>query len=258
MAMSSRKLVSRCWFAGLLTASLIASMTSVSVAQDTAPASAASATKVPSDTDLAAAHCVIGEERFLPGDYYYCLASQSYGLQRYEYAKKFFATAASWASKPAQYVLGVMALQGDHQPVNRPLALAWWTLASERPYSTFKAAHDALYAKSSRADRREAENLLTTMRATYADAVAAPRAEQRYTRGMADLARLDKGGSKFCLAGMSPASSPVNDPDSCPTIQAVTKQIDRAAVKVFDGWSGHVTVGPLQQVNTPSHAGGAP
>jgi hypothetical protein len=151
-----------------------------------------------------------------------------------------------------------MALQGDHQAVNRPLALAWWTLASERPNSTFKAAHDALYAKSSRADRREADNLLITMRATYADAVAATRAEERYTRGMADLARLDKGGSKFCLAGMSPASSPVNDPDSCPTIQAVTKQIDHAAINVFDGWSGHVTVGPLQQVNAPSQSGGAP
>ncbi len=78
---------------------------------------------VPSDADLANTSCTSGEERFLPGDYYYCLGTQSYGAHRYQKAQKFFTTAASWASKPAQYVLGIMALNGDQQPVNRPLGL---------------------------------------------------------------------------------------------------------------------------------------
>ncbi len=131
---------------------LISGTTYAAPNQDPAPAS--STDYVPSDADLAKANCIIGEERFLPGDYYYCLGGLTYGQHNYGESTRFFTTAASWASKPAQYVLGVMALNGDHQPKNRALALAWFALASERPDSRFKAPYDEVYKASTRPNAR--------------------------------------------------------------------------------------------------------
>lgn len=210
----------------------------------------------PSDADLANTSCAIGEEKFLPADYYYCLATQSYGQQHFDRAQKFFATAASWASKQAQYVLGIMALNGDHQPVNRPLALAWLTLAAERPQSTFKAAYTSTYAGATQAERQAAEKLLVDMRPTYADATAAVRAEKRYAHGMAMLVRLSSGNGHYCMEGLTTPADPsaAGDPAQCPPIPAMTKALDQAAANVFDGWAGHVTVGALQQVGQPTVA----
>ena len=219
----------------------------------TAPPQAAD--KTSSDADLANTSCAIGEEKFLPADYYYCLATQSYGEQHFDRAQKFFATAASWASKPAQFVLGIMALNGDHQPVNRPLALAWLTLAAERPQSTFKGAYASAYAGATPAERQAAEKLLMNMRPTYADASAAVRAEKRYAQGMATLERLNAGNGHYCMEGITtPADPSGGDPTQCPPVPAMTKALDQAAAKVFDGWAGHVTVGPLQQVSAPAAA----
>jgi TPR repeat protein len=164
-------------------ACLALAMTQVSARADaqSAPAAEGASNKaVPSDAVLASGVCLIGEERVLPGDYYYCLGSVAYGEHNYQQSLRFFTTAASWASKPAQYVLGVMALHGDHQPSNRPLALAWLALAAERPNSRFKTAYDEAYAASTPGDREASRRLLASMGATYADATAAVRAEQRY------------------------------------------------------------------------------
>jgi TPR repeat protein len=220
-------------------------------AQDAqAPASASSADSVPSDADLASAHCAIGEERFLPGDYYYCLGTLTYGEHNYNESLRFFTTAASWASKPAQYVLAVMALNGDHQPRNRPLALAWLTLAAEREGSRFQAPYEQLYKASSQSERLAADGLLAKMRPTYGDATAATRAQERYIEGMKWLNRMNNGG-RICLAGMSTLDRPATDPSACATVQQVVASVDQQAASVFEGWSGHVTVGALQQVDTP-------
>ncbi|WP_232823544.1 hypothetical protein [Dyella sp. C9] len=211
-------------------------------------APAADSEPVPTDEDLANTNCAIGEEKFLPGDYYYCLGTQTYGSHRYESAQRFFTTAASWASKPAQYVLGIMALNGDHQPVNRPLALAWMALASERPNSDFQKAYQTAYAAASASERKAAQELLAKMRPIYGDSTAAVRAEKRYADGMAMLTRLSNSGGKYCMAGAGNSADPVTDPASCPQAGMVVKVVDAAAVNVFDGWVGHVQVGPLQQV----------
>jgi hypothetical protein len=219
-------------------------------AQEPAPAS--SSGYVPSDRELAAANCVIGEERFLPGDYYYCLGGMTYGEHYYAESSRFFTTAASWASKPAQYVLGVMALNGDHQPKNRALALAWFALASERPDSRFKTPYEEACRASTPTERHAADTLLEKMRPIYGDATAALRAEKRYADGMAMLARFNKGGNSYCMEGASSMASLANessvDPSQCASTQQVIKTVDRASVNVFEGWAGHVTVGDLQQV----------
>ncbi len=212
-------------------------------------------TPPPTDADLAGTRCVSGEEKFLPGDYYYCLGTQTYGLNKYATSQRFFTTAASWASKPAQYVLGIMALNGDHQPVNKPLALAWFTLASERQNSSFKQAYDTAMKGATQAEREAARKLLVTMTPVYGDATAAKRAEARYAQGMRELSRLSAKGSKYCMAGMVDPSRPIADPNGCPPIETVVKMLDAAAVNVFEGWNGHVQVGPLEQVPAPEASG---
>lgn len=197
---------------------------------------------------LSDAKCVIGMEKFLPGDYYYCLGAQNYGTEHTEAAQRFFKEAAGWASKPAQYVLGIMALNGDHQPMDRPLAYAWFTLAAERNTPRFVQPRDQLKAVLKPDELRRAEAYLADMRHTYADAVAAPRAETRYRDGMAMLK--DKAGSSYCMAGSQDfrelATGQV--PSSCQPTDQVVQFVDKQANNVFEDWTGHVSVGPLQAV----------
>lgn len=198
------------------------------------------------DQQLSDAKCAIGMEKFLPGDYFYCLGAQNYGSQHTQEAQRFFREAASWASKPAQYVLGIMALNGDHQPMDRPLAFAWFTLAAERGTPRFVQPRDQLKATLKPDEVRRADAYLADMRRTYADAVAAPRAETRYHDGMAMLK--DHAGSSYCMAGSQDFRDLATGkaPPSCPPTQTVVQFVDKQANNVFEDWTGHVTVGPLQ------------
>jgi len=228
----------------------------LSLAAETTPASAASQTTTPTDAQLADQQCSVSEEQVLPGDYYYCLGAQTYGAGHYEQSQKFFATAASWSSKPAQYILGVMAFNGDHQPVNHPLGLAWLALAAERHRADFAATYQSAYASATAEDRRGAEALLQRMRPTYADETAARRAERRYRDGMKALTRIDNYAGVHCMSGVSTTNpgasdSPSNGSVACIQTSSLLPTIDKAASKVFEGWSGHVSVEPLQQIDTP-------
>lgn len=228
----------------------------LSLAAQAPPAGAASQSTPPTDAQLADQQCSVSEEQVLPGDYYYCLGAQTYGAGHYDQSLKFFTIAASWASKPAQYILGVMATNGDHQPVNRSLGLAWLALAAERHREDFVATYQSAYASATVEDRRAAEDLLQRMRPTYADATAAKRAERRYRDGMKALTRIDNYAGIHCLSGISTTNqgasdSPSNGSVACVQTSSLLPTIDKAAAKVFEGWSGHVSVEPLQQVNTP-------
>jgi hypothetical protein len=209
----------------------------------------------PSDQQLAATKCISGMEKFLPGEYFYCLAAQSYGENKHRYADKFFKDAAGWASKPAQYVLGVMALNGDQQPVNRPLALAWFALASERHTPRFQAPYDELKAQLNPAELARADDYLVSMKKTYSDAVAAPRAEQRYRDGVRRLVGAAASGT-YCMEGVRDASQLAGGSSmdagtissltsSCVPSEVVVKYVDSKASDVFEDWSGHVTVGAV-------------
>jgi hypothetical protein len=204
----------------------------------------------------------------VPADYYYCLASQRYGKQQFGYAIRFFHEAASWGSKPAAFVLGVMALNGDHQPVNRPLALAWLTLAAERGTERFQKPYHDLKQTLSADELKESEKLLDGMR-EYRDAVAMPRAERRYADGMASLHLASMVGTT-CMQGMfdfGGLTGGTPDPTqagagpstafkmgaACPTPRQLEEKINAVAATVFEDWQGHVSVGPLQQI-PPSHS----
>ena len=219
-------------------------------------------TATPSNEQLASTKCISGMEKFVPGDYFYCLATQSYGENKHRYADKFFKEAASWASKPAQYVLGVMALNGDQQPVNRPLALAWFALASERHTPRFQAPYDELKAQLSPAEIAKSDDYLASLKKTYADAVAAPRAEERYRDGVRRLVGPAATGT-YCMAGVRDASANGGSGSmdagaisalaaSCPPSAVVVKFVDSKAADVFEDWSGHVSVGAIDPVQTRS------
>jgi hypothetical protein len=220
----------------------------VAFSQEEAPAVASTSSNAPTDQQLAAIRCPISEERFLPGDYYYCLGALNYGEHDYRNSLRFFTTAATWASKPAAYVLGTMALHGDNQPVNRPLALAWWALATERPQSRFQNDYDSLYKATTRQEHRRTEALLLKMRPLYGDEVAAKRAEARYVAGMQWLKWQNTPGRSICLAGMTDPTQNPPGSSMCPPVQQVVENIDKLASTVFEGWTGHVQVGALEQV----------
>jgi hypothetical protein len=222
-------------------------------------AQTAAANSPPTDADFASVKCAIGMEKFLPADYYYCLAGQRYGLHDYGQAQRFFHEAASWASKPAQYVLGVMALHGDQQPVDKPLALAWFALAAERHTERFSKAYQDLDAQLSAEDRRKAAKLLHDLQPRYGDATAASRAETRYRDGMR-LLRQTANQSNYCIAGMYDFRDLAGTSTGkvCPPTQVVVNQIDKTAANVFEDWHGHVTVGPLQQVPRPGRPDKSP
>lgn len=240
------------WFSLVGAALLTLGVGGTASAQDAGLPAAATSSSM-TDAQMANTRCVIGLEKFLPADYYYCLASQSYGEKNYGEAQKFFHTAASWASKPAQFVLGVMALNGDHQPVNRPLALAWISLAAERHTERFSQADAELRKHMSPREIAESDKLLRDMQSTYADATAANRAEERYRNGM-QILRSKGIGSSYCMQGMFDAAQLAGStigPDqamACPQTTTLAVQIDKKAADVFEDWHGHVTVEPLQPV----------
>lgn len=248
------------WSWVVLLALPFASRGGSAVAED-APAAAST----PSDKQLAGAKCISAMEKFLPGEYFYCVAAQNYGLNKYRYAEKFFKEAASWASKPAQYVLGVMALNGDQQSVNRPLALAWFALASERHTPRFQQPYDELRSQLSQAELAKADEYLASMKQTYGDEAAAPRAEKRYRDGVSRLVG-SAAGTTYCMEGIrdfrdlaGPGNSMESMVDSrvaspCAPGEAVARYVDGQAAQVFEDWSGHVTVGPITM--SPSAAAG--
>ena len=211
----------------------------------------------PTDRMLAESRCVIGLERFLPGDYFFCLASQSYGRHEYRDARKFYLRAARWGSKPAEFVLGTMALYGDHQPVSRPLALAWYQLAAERHTERFEKTYLALRRSMSGSERWAAAAALERLGPAYRDAVAMPRAETRYRDGMHAL-HAEGFSDNICLEGTFQASGDASPATAaqiaghCPTPVKLERSINEESVAVFEDWGGHVSIGPLQQVrNAP-------
>lgn len=220
---------------------------------------AKAADAAPSVPDLAASKCIIGMEKFLPADYYYCLAAQSYGEQHYGQARKYFSEAASWASKPAEYVLGVMALEGDHQAIDRPLALAWFALAAERHTARFEQAYQELRTQLSADELKKSAEQLQQLSPTYADSTAAQRAESRYRESMRSMQHI-AGGSAYCLDGQLNAAKTAGpgsfatlstEAATCAPVEQVSAMIDKQAGQVFEDWGGHVVVGPLRNLDSP-------
>jgi TPR repeat protein len=200
--------------------------------------------------------CPGGLERFLPGDYYFCSAAQDYWSGHMGLARENLKDAARWASKPAQYALGVMYFNGDHADRNRPLGLAWLALAAERHDPAYEPTFISAYQHVTPEELAQADAYWNDLKATYADRVAAPRAEHQFDRAYREIEwAVNFGGSVFIDGVVMPASS-VASSDNLPLQSGFTvgRLLQSQKAMYFYGYDSHVFVGdavlvPVSQVN---------
>lgn len=109
--------------------------------------------------------------------HFYALGVQALQKHEYEYATDMFKVAASWASKPAEYSLGLMYFRGDGVPTDRSLGAAWMTLAAERGDPQYVKARDAMVGLLTESEVAQANALPGEVSGIYAHKVALRRAK---------------------------------------------------------------------------------
>jgi Sel1 repeat-containing protein len=139
--------------------------------------------------------CPQGLERMLPGNYYFCEGVRSFWDGNQNAAVYNLQQAASWGSKRAQFALGVAYFNGDQLPKNRPLGLAWLTLAAERKTPIYAATQRSAIEHATEAERQQGWQEMQVLKAKYADAVALERAKTRLHREMRHLAAGSTGNT---------------------------------------------------------------
>jgi hypothetical protein len=147
--------------------------------------------------------CAGGLERFLPGEYYFCEATRQFWTGRDALARENLKDAAAWASKPAQYALGVMYFNGDHAEANRPLGVAWLALAAERHDPRYEPVFVSAYRALSPGEKAQADAYWNDMKTTYADDFAAARASRRFDREYQARAWATSFGASVYVDGLS-------------------------------------------------------
>ena len=194
-------------------------------------------------------YCPGGLERILPGEYYFCAAVRDFDHGHDSRARARLHDAAHWASKPAQYVLGLMYFNGDQGPANRPLGVAWLALASERHDPRFEPAFAKAFLQLSPEERAQADVYWAKMRTEYADTVAGRRARRVYLAEMRNLEAASMFGGSIFIDGMTPPGMGDSGVGGQPQIFegqsgfSVSRIINRSAEDLFRGMEGTVTVG---------------
>ncbi|QDE40946.1 hypothetical protein FIV34_17865 [Luteibacter pinisoli] len=196
--------------------------------------------------------CPTSLERFIPGEYYFCDAARDFWSGRDGSARESLKNAAAWASKPAQYALGVMYFNGDHAEKNRPLGLAWLALAAERHSPDYEPAFVDAYGKVSPQELAQANAYWQDLKKTYGDDVAATRAKNRFDRAYRDLAwAVDFGGSVFMdgVTGFQMTNG-VNFSDAAYGSSGFSlgRFLQTREAVALEGWRTNVYVGDAQLV----------
>lgn len=204
---------------------------------------------------LSLEQCPSGIERMLPGDYYFCVAAQDFWSGHQDRALELLTDSARWASKPAQYALGIMYFNGDRVAANKPLGLAWLALAAERHDPQYEPVFVSAYAQATPAERAQANTLWKTMTPIYGDDVAATRAKLRFDREIKPIRDAAFWGGRAYVAGASMGTfseDPMSGDGGMSSAFAVEHGIDATAAQFFHGWKENVYVGnaelvPLEQ-----------
>lgn len=208
--------------------------------------------------DLAKVYCPTGLERFLPGSYYYCVGVRDMAKGNQARSRRMLRIAAGWGNKSAQFLLGMGYYKGDVEPLDRPLGLAWMGLAVERRDPTYSALFNSAWQRATPQERAQAQTLWQTMLPTYGDARAARRAELRFKHERDALLARGTMGQQTCIVGLNVASIGAVFPEykrndnTSPCggaelpVEILAAKLDVYAEQLFDGWAGHVTVGPLR------------
>ncbi|MEO5625460.1 MAG: hypothetical protein ABIQ70_05580, partial [Dokdonella sp.] len=135
------------------------------------------------------------EDAARPGEKFFFTAVHSLREKDYVFTVDMYLVSASWGYKPAQYNLGVMYLRGEGIPVDRPRAMAWMALASERGDPQYVQARELLYADLSKEEFARANEIWRQIKATYADEVAFARAKARWAQTRAAMTGSRVGGA---------------------------------------------------------------
>jgi len=203
-------------------------------------------------------YCATGLERLLPGEYYFCAAIRDFGKGHNNLAAERLRDAAFWASKPAQYVLGLMYYNGDEGRANRPLGVAWLAIAAERHDPKYEAAFARAYLESTPDERAQANVYWRDLRGKFADATAGRRAHRRYLSEIRMIEAASFFGGSVFIAGLTPPSGDVPGQfgDGSEASRAggvsgfsVMRVIKKDADEYFRGLNGTVTVGEVQPTN---------
>ena len=224
--------------------------------------SASAADELLSPKDIRAAihnkvpYCPQGVERILPGQYYFCSAVHEYSNGHFGLARSRLRDAAYWASKPAQFVLGLMYYNGNEGPGNRPLGVAWMALSAERHDPRFEPAFTEAYVSLSPEERKQASAYWNELRPEYSDATAGRRAHRIYLYQTRHLG-MAMGFTDFIfIAGLGPTGlKPTSGKGSGELPGSPGSNTERvirhAADELFEGMEGTVTVGEVQPVLVP-------
>jgi hypothetical protein len=194
-------------------------------------------------------YCPGGLERILPGEYYFCAAVRDFDHGHESRARERLRDAARWASKPAQYILGLTYFDGDQVPANRPLGVAWLALASERHDPRFEPAFAQAFLSLSPDEREKANTYWVSMKEEYADRVAGRRARRVYLEEMRNLQAASMFGGSIFIDGLTPPGMGASATGGQPQIFegqsgfSVSRIINRSAEDLFHGMEGTVTVG---------------
>ncbi|HEY4091855.1 MAG TPA: hypothetical protein VGN46_10090 [Luteibacter sp.] len=202
-------------------------------------------------------YCPISLERMLPGQYYFCAGASQFGQGHGRAARARMEDAARWASKPAQYVLGVMYINGDYGLHDPAMGVAWLALASERHDKAYESTFIAEYSKLSVEQRRQADADWLELRADYSDAVAGKRAQRRFDVGMRDIREAEFFGGSIFLDGITPPSGFADGsfeggggvvPSRVGTQRAfgLSRSMEKVGQDYFHGMVGTVTVGEVE------------
>jgi len=201
--------------------------------------------------------CAQGLERLLPGNYYFCAAARDLGHGHNARSRERLQDAAHWASKPAQYALGLMYFNGDEGPQNRPLGIAWLALADERHDPRFEGAFIQAYQQASPAERAAANTYWLSLKEEYSDEVAGRRARLRYTNEMRNIEAASLFGGSVFIDGITPPDGPgfgqFNNGESSRVSGshgfAINRSLAKDGEEFFRGMAGTVTVGEVTPTN---------
>lgn len=196
---------------------------------------------------------------YFPGAVNYCLGMRDWKKGAYRSGLELLKLAAGWGNKNAQYTLGLIYYRGHHVAADRARGLAWLMLANERHNDAQTELATRLAIRLATAEQyKRAQQLLEEMRKRYGDEVAGVRAWRHLRNRMLSASSLGLPPPKTsCIlegGGVVPWShgSSADPHVLCMPSGQFSTTVARIASKYFNGLSGTVTVGPLQQAPAPA------
>lgn len=184
-----------------------------------------------------------------PDLYYEFDGMHCFAAGNYRGAMHYFLLAASYADKPSQLSIGLMYLNGQGVPKDLVKAYAWVAVAAERKYPQFVATRDAIWRRLNDDQRKLARQQEQVLYAQYGDPVAKPHLVQAMRDSLVDMYAggfRPSQGAVYTTTGSGQCAD--GDARDCDKLYADWFWNPKHYFAARDaGWTGTVTVGPLQK-----------